>query len=273
MLRPRYIQGEDHKLFMIERGSRTDARGIVIFVPPFAEEMNRCRRMITKQSERLVALGYCCVVPDLSGTGDSFGALQDADLERWRNDLTACRSACELDKRMPVYVIAIRLGAILAASWIIEDQVPLKGLVLWSPVLSGAKYMSQFLRLRSLSAMLSGSGKRETESDLLHELHDRGLLEVAGYTISPRLYRSISEAGLADGLLRLTAPICWLEVAANSAVSPSRPASSTVEKLRNARVDVQFAAVSGDKFWTTVETTTAPAVMDRTESFIELGPC
>jgi hypothetical protein len=48
-------------------------------VPPFAEEMNKSRRMIAEVGRRLEGSGVGMLLVDLFGTGDSEGEFAQAD--------------------------------------------------------------------------------------------------------------------------------------------------------------------------------------------------
>ncbi len=60
-------------------------------LPPFAEEMNKCRRMMALTAYALQAAGLDVLFVDLFGTGDSGGDFADGSLEVWRSDLHARR--------------------------------------------------------------------------------------------------------------------------------------------------------------------------------------
>ena len=62
-------------------------KGDVLLVPAFAEEMNRCRSMVTLQAQALAALGMGTLVLDMRGTDDSLGDFDQADWTGWRADL------------------------------------------------------------------------------------------------------------------------------------------------------------------------------------------
>ena len=53
-------------------------------VPPFAEEMNKCRPMVTEVALGLAESGIASIVPDLYGTGDSGGDFSEGDWETWQ---------------------------------------------------------------------------------------------------------------------------------------------------------------------------------------------
>ncbi|HEX6736185.1 MAG TPA: hydrolase 2, exosortase A system-associated, partial [Azonexus sp.] len=65
------------------------AKGAVLYLHPFAEEMNKARRMAALQSRALAAAGYDVLQFDLLGCGDSSGDFADATWPAWREDVLA----------------------------------------------------------------------------------------------------------------------------------------------------------------------------------------
>ncbi|MEM7570930.1 MAG: hypothetical protein AAF337_14150, partial [Pseudomonadota bacterium] len=59
----------------------------VIIMQPFAEEMNRCRRLLALTQSALADRGICSLTLDYLGTGDSEGAFQEATLPSWISDM------------------------------------------------------------------------------------------------------------------------------------------------------------------------------------------
>ncbi|MDO9450700.1 MAG: hypothetical protein Q7J21_09460, partial [Rugosibacter sp.] len=53
-------------------------RGAVVYIHPFAEEMNFSRHMVALQSRALAAQGYAVLQIDLLGCGDSAGDFSEA---------------------------------------------------------------------------------------------------------------------------------------------------------------------------------------------------
>jgi len=53
-------------------------RGAYQYVAPFAEEMNKARRMAALQARAMSAAGYAVLCLDLHGCGDSAGDFADA---------------------------------------------------------------------------------------------------------------------------------------------------------------------------------------------------
>ena len=236
----------------------------LIYVPPFAEEMNRARRMAALQARRLAKLGIDVLLLDLFGTGDSAGEFGDASWEIWREDLKAAMSWLATRTDGQVGLWGLRLGALLAADVAAEDPSRITRLVLWQPVLSGDRYLTQFLRLR-LAASLDKSTNRETTKDLRARLSAGEALEVAGYQLTAALAREIGSRKLA-AFLHDTAgpPLLWLEVAAEAAATLTAASQDVVDTVGRVR-PVLARSVLGEPFWTIQETTIAPGLLEATE--------
>ena len=60
-------------------------RGALVYVHPFAEEMNKARRMAALQARAMAAAGYAVLQIDLYGCGDSAGdcRLAEACASSW----------------------------------------------------------------------------------------------------------------------------------------------------------------------------------------------
>ena len=84
-----FLEGPNGKLHVsiFVPSQAVPLRGCVIHVPAFAEEMNKCRPMVSRQARGLAESGIAVVVPDLSGTGDSEGEFSSATWLNWKADL------------------------------------------------------------------------------------------------------------------------------------------------------------------------------------------
>ncbi len=89
-------------------------RGALLYLPPFAEEANRSRRMAVLQARRLAARGWPVLLLDPFGTGDSAGAFHEARWELWLAD--AARAAAWLATRWPGGSVLIRFRRFISGS-------------------------------------------------------------------------------------------------------------------------------------------------------------
>src|SRR5688500_15035872 len=121
------------------------ARGAVLLIHPFAEEMNRCRRMAALQARAFAAAGWTVLQMDLYGCGDSAGDFSGATWNRWLDDVVDSAAWLREKTGQRLVLWGLRAGCLLAtqAAGRIE---PAADLVLWQPVASGKQFLQQFLR-------------------------------------------------------------------------------------------------------------------------------
>lgn len=232
-------------------------RGLVVYVHPWAEEMNKSRRMAAEMSRRLALQGFAILQLDLAGCGDSEGDFVDATWSIWLADIAA--AVAWLKQRypsVPLTLWGLRLGGLLAAAYAASDR-DCSRLLLWAPVANGEQYLTQFLRLRVASQMLAAQQEAGGTQQLIRQLRDGQHVEVAGYSVSPALALPLAEARLAnysrDGL-----DVEWFELLANA----ERPVPPVVEKLvqdwRGNGSEIRLHKLQGDAFWSTQEITDVP---------------
>jgi len=238
-----------------------DSPGL-LFLPPWAEEANKARRMIARLGHALAERGVVTLVPDYLGTGDSEGAFEDARWELWRRNVRDAEAWMRADGCDRVHLGGLRLGAALALASLSDLPAPPRSMLLWQPVVNGRQMLVQFLRLR-LAASLGGGTERETTSELRARLDAGESVEVAGYMLSPELAQAL------DGL-RLDAltpapgvPVEWLELAATPDAEVSPAARSVAEAWLAGGFRVRQAVVAGEPFWSTQELVDAPALIER----------
>jgi exosortase A-associated hydrolase 2 len=235
--------------------------GAVVIVPPFAEEMNRSRRMFTLLGQALGQHGVATFVVDLSGTGESGGDFGEATWDEWLNDVAlVVRTASERGHER-ISLVGVRLGAALALDCIAREMVgDVSRLMLWQPVLDGSAMFTQFLRLRLVSSLKASANAKETTSGLRTKLNAGESLEIAGYTVSPALAKQIDTVRLADLAKRAARPLAWLEVLGRDVATA--PSANTIAKLRGEGVEIDYQRIEGEPFWSAAETTVVPALIE-----------
>ncbi len=173
-------------------------RGACLCLPPFAEELNCARRVLAEQARRMAEAGIAVLQIDLSGTGDSEGAFADAAWSDWKAEVAAAWSWLQAETNVPCGVWAIRTGALLAGALPTSSRDVGRPFALyWQPVLQGALFLRQFLRLRVLADRLAGRDATSVDQ-LLQQSAAGEVIDVAGYQLSP---------GLVSGLLSATADL------------------------------------------------------------------
>lgn len=265
---PFFLESAPGRRFCLFHPPTLPCRGAVLYVHPFAEEMNRSRRMAALQARALADLGYGVLQLDLLGCGDSSGDFGDARWELWKADLAA--AAAWLDGRLgqPLTLWGLRLGALLALDYVREARHPVQALLLWQPVLNGANYLTQFLRLRVAGSMLDDGAAPISTGALRQALQAGDTIEVAGYDLAPALAAAIDALPPADAMAP-PCPVHWLEAAANAALPPA--AARVAAEWQRGGVDLHLHPVDCPPFWTTPEITVSAAWLAATSAALQEG--
>lgn len=239
-------------------------RGVVLYVHPLAEEMNKSRRMAAVQARALAARGFAVLMPDLYGCGDSAGDFADARWETWVEDLRRARDGLLARYGVPLVLWGLRAGCLLLNELHADCPEPPAAIVLWQPVANGELHLTQFLRLRMAAGMMDGA--KETTGQLRARLDGGEVLEVAGYGLAPELATRLAAARL-DPFP--DAPVGWFEVASAEGAQLPPASARIVDAWRADGLPVHTAAVHGEPFWTTQEIREAPPLIDETLRWLE----
>ena len=241
-------------------------RGAILYVHPFAEELNKSRRMAALQARAFAARGYAVLQPDLYGCGDSSADFADARWAIWKQDLALAATWLEHETRAPVSLWGLRLGALLALDFASDAPVALAALLFWQPAFDGKLHLNQFLRMAIASQMFApdapaGSG---TEA-LLQDLRRGKSLEVGGYTLAPELALAIAALDGAN-LALPDCPLHWLELLVPASGTVAAATRRLAEAWRSAGARVQVHPLRGVPFWATAEIVECPAMLAATAS-------
>ncbi|ART53134.1 hydrolase 2, exosortase A system-associated [Acidovorax carolinensis] len=235
-------------------------RGCVLYLHPFAEELNCTRRVAAQQARALALAGYCVLQIDLLGCGDSAGHFADATWEAWLQDARLARHWLREHASGPLWLWGMRAGALLATALAKDLSEPCH-LLLWQPVVSGQQQQQQFLRLHTASQWLGADrASGQTPSQMLNNGQPA---DIAGYTLSPALARGLAAA-------RLEPPPCpsgqlvWLELSVQAEPALSPASEKQLAVWRDAGWAVSAQALTGPLFWQTVGTDDAPALVQAT---------
>ena len=242
------------------------ARALVVYVHPFAEEMNKSRRMAALQARALAEAGFAVLQIDLLGCGDSAGDFGDASWPRWVADVGfACHwlqaQYCNAEGATPeLWLWGLRAGCLLAAEAAAQLDAPCK-LLFWQPAHSGKLLLQQFLRLKAAGELLGGHGKAAMET-LRGDIAAGRSVDVAGYTLAAALCEGLEQAELhppAQAGISV-----WLETStvAGTALSPASEARLAAWRAQGWAV--QAKAINGPAFWQTTEIEDAPALLAAT---------
>jgi exosortase A-associated hydrolase 2 len=238
-------------------------RGAVLYVHPWAEEMNKSRRMAALATRALAADGWAVLQIDLLGCGDSSGDFGDASWEAWVEDVThAAQWLRTRHPGTPLWLWGMRAGALLACAAAPRIGGPFNFLF-WQPALQGKALLQQFLRLKAAAQLAEGGGKAILEAARAALAAGRPV-EVAGYTLAPALAQGLEAARLAPPIAAPGSCAVWLEVSGWAEPELAPVSQGAIPGWKAAGWSVEPQAVQGPPFWQTTEIEDAPALVTAT---------
>ncbi|WP_293264304.1 hydrolase 1, exosortase A system-associated [Neptunomonas sp.] len=264
---PQFVNGPSGRLFITQHFAKTAvASECVIYLPAFAEEMNKSRSMVRAQAAAFVSAGATVIVPDLFGTGDSEGDFGDANWDVWKLDVRYLVLSAQEQGAKKITLWGLRMGALMALDLIDEGLEGVSELILWQPIHSGEQMLTQFLRLRMAAGMMAG--EQETVAQLRERLSAGEKLEVAGYDVAPSMLSQLDQVSLKKMALKRPLKINWLEIVASEGRALLPVSQKLIALWQSQDIEIYSKAVVGDPFWTTQEITLAPNLVDETTQLI-----
>lgn len=248
-IRADFLEHRGRRLFflLLEPTARA-AHSSILYLPPFAEEMHKSRRIVASQARELVAAGYNVMLLDLSGCGDAGGNFSDASWQIWMEDATFAAHTLAKLGAGSLTIWGLRLGALLACK-LSQGRSDIQRLLLWQPVLNGEHQIDQFLRLRTVASAVSGHSTFDRKA-LWNELRAGRSLDVAGYELSSAMALQMSKDRLND--FNPGCPVNWLEIGNSSDGRISEASANVIAHWREQGGSVDTSYVMGEPFWRTV---------------------
>ena len=263
MLRPYFLESKSGRVFIQSFVPDITNNEVVIFVPPFAEEMNKSRRMMALLGQQLASNGVHMLIPDLYGTGDSEGDFSEANWDIWLDNLGQIIQGLSQDGKVSISLVGLRMGCLLIHDFLqTKSALPIHKVVFWKPVIFGQQMINQFLRLRIANSMMSGT--KETTASLRENLHKDGVLEVAGYGLNVSLISSLDEKRLLADNFDESIDWSWFEVVANDNQPTPLASSKLVAALNNRHIPVRIQNIVGESFWSNQEIAEVAALITAT---------
>jgi exosortase A-associated hydrolase 1/exosortase A-associated hydrolase 2 len=272
LLTPIYLSVPGGALYMSVYNPEpsVEFRGWVVHAPAFAEEMNKSRPMVNHQARNLAAQGFCVVVPDLFGTGDSSGEFGDASWQRWRQDLTSVIGWVVGQGGHDVCLWGLRLGCLLALDVARANVDQVSRLILWQPVVAGKGFMTQFLRLRMAANL--GDSSAHSPTTLRAQAEQGASIEVAGYLLSPQLVREVDSVDAVAFLPPPQVDTCILELAREEGAPVTSGSRGLLDSWKAAGIHAKCQVARGEPFWATQEIAMAPDLLDATAQILRSIP-
>lgn len=250
-----------HRLCIHHDAQGPEKRGQILYLHPFAEEMNKSRRMAALQARAMAVAGYEVLQIDLLGCGDSSGDFGDASWEAWVADaVQACRWLKAQPQPAPLWIWGLRAGCLLAVD--VARRLPsAPNLLLVQPPASGKTVLQQFLRLKVAGEMMDGASKGSM-SELRASLTRGESVEIAGYQLSAALAGGLEAASLVPPPNLAAGRLVWLELSSRLDAEWAPVATQVQQRWNDAGWQLSAELVNGPAFWQTSEIEDAPALTE-----------
>ena len=267
---PQFINSLAGKVFTLYFPAQEPTRGALLYLPPFAEEMNRCRTLASAQARALSQRGYAVLLLDYFGTGESTGELKYASWDIWHADLNAASTWLEQKTGLPVILWGFRLGALLAAEAASHAPERHKRLLLWQPVVDGKMFLTQFLRLR-VAALMDQGLPAETTDQMRAQFATGKSVAVSGYELPAVLSNAIDHVRLADIKLDQV-HIDWLENVSEPGKPLTPGSQKAIDALQSQGAQVDIHPFTAPPIWQLNERDDAPDLIKSTNTLFSMQP-
>ena len=266
-MRPFFLPTDaGHRFCAYHPAGSEEVRGAILYLHPFAEEMNKSRRMAALQARALAEAGYHVLQIDLLGCGDSSGDFVDASWSAWREDALLAYRWLRTQSQIPLTLWGLRAGCLLAAS-VAVDLPEQANFVFWQPVVSGKQHWQQFMRLKMAGGLGAGKAKLVAE-ELKQQLAAGEPAEIAGYSVSPELAVGLETAELRPPSGQ-PGKVSWFELSMRDEATLAPVSQKYIEQWRVEGFDVESRVVRGPGFWQTSEIEDAPELIKATLAALE----
>lgn len=257
---PQFTEGCAGSLFTLQTQPHgRPAKGGILYLHPYGEEMHKSRRMAALQARRFAAAGWSVLQFDLYGSGDSEGDAGDARWVIWRDDALAMTERLRQLSDGPIVLWGLRLGACLAVE-VARELDDIRALLLWQPVSDGERYLNHLLRLK-LAGDLVKAGRSNTSIQVLRNTLAAGeSLEIAGNRLDPELAGALAGFRLSDFTPK--AAVHWMEMVTDEQAGPNQANQGVIRRWREAGVAVTSQAIPGPDFWQSQEIQECPALIE-----------
>lgn len=237
------------------------ARGQILHLHPFAEELNKTRRMSALQARAFAAAGFDVLQIDLLGCGDSSGDFGDASWQAWIDDGLAGIEWLRRQADAPLCLWGLRAGSLLAVELARRLSEPVDLLLVQAPA-SGKVLLQQFLRLKLAAGLMDGDNKGLMAA-LRQSLAAGETVEIAGYRLSAALAQGLEAATMLPPASCEGAPrLAWLELSSQPGAELTPVATQTLARWQQAGYRVDARCVLGPAFWQTSEIEIAPQLIE-----------
>ena len=267
---PFYFAGPRHQLFgVFHEAAATSNGSAFVFCHPFGEEKLWAHRVYVSCARALAAAGHPVLRFDYMGNGDSGGTFAESTLESAQEDvLTAVQEIRRRTGRPEVSLLGLRLGGTVA-SLAAERLTNIDRLILWAPIVDGALYMQELLRINVSTQMTVYKEVRRDRDELVAALRSGATVNVDGYEMALPMFEQVAAVRLAAQPKKTQSPCLIVHI--NKL--PGRPAPE-LEQLAGCYANARVVFAQEEPFWKEIQRfyDSAPALFQATRQWLDETP-
>ena len=266
MLNSGFLTGCEGQLFLsvqLNNARQTAAAcsGAVVILPPFADEMNKCRHLIANLMRQLAANAFDSFLLDNYGTGDSGGDLDLASVDIWRTDLQQLLQLIAQCGYQHVSFVTVRFGSLQLFDLLNHSPLPLplQQVVLWQPWFDTARFWQQFARIKLAETL--GSTNTLTQTDIAQQLNAGTAIEIAGYPINTTFYSSLMQLQSQFPAMLENRLVHWFNSTTSATVAPA--VQQHIITLSQ-QCQLKVVHLPCQSYWQAAELVQAPKLINQT---------
>ncbi len=214
---PLFFENGDYRLFgVVHQPVGTPSGAAWVFCHPFAEEKLWAQRVYVSFARTLAARGAWVLRFDMMGNGDSEGQFSAASVDTMLSDIDCAIRYLEGVSGISVSIglLGLRLGATLAAL-AAERSQKVGTLVLWEPIVDGARYMQEMLRSNLTTQSVIYKEIRHNREALVRMMRDGATVNIDGYELAYPCYEQATAINLKEGRKQFAGPCLIVQIGKN----------------------------------------------------------
>lgn len=213
-----------------------------ILCSPTLEEKTVSHGVCRHLARAIAEAGGCVLRVDYEGHGDSEGDVSDLGLDDWVHDVVDAAVFLTGSAARQVSLLGVRAGALIAAA--AANRLDVASLVAVCPVLSGADYLNDLLRINVTAQFAVHKGVRCGRPALIAALERGATVNVLGWEIGGAFAQTVRGARFGPLVDELRCPVAVIDLQRADDAGPP-PAVAALDQAPR----VITRGVPGAQFW------------------------
>jgi exosortase A-associated hydrolase 2 len=236
-------------LFGVFHAAEGPIRLPVVFCHPFGEEKLWTHRVFVTFARALARRGHPVLRFDYRGNGDSSGAFCESSVATALEDLGIAIDTIKTRTGAPeVGLMGLRFGATLAAVTA-ERRPDVSRLLLWMPIVDGARYAQDLLRINVTTQLAVYREVRVDRVGLVEAMKLGQTSNVDGYEVSYAMYEGLTALSLKASSTPFAGPSLVVQLDRTAPAPVQAELRALAERLPGATL----AQAQEEPFWKEIE--------------------